>query len=330
MLSRLIVVFLVGIFFSGCSSSNEPGEADIKNALLKHSAKGMSISDIEIKANENVGSEVEPRFKTRFVLKLEVTMPLFERVERIRYNNHNIDVVREVVSKGDEFEFFGLAGSTLHNEAWKTRIVSMDSDTSPEGRLLSSFDHYVVEGSAEHEAALAKRDAWDKAEDARRVREKKDLEIARMKREEQAAKAAVERKEQEARERIEREKKAAIEQERHKIQAAKHNKDVNLLIKKINGVWKGTTEQASPVKMVVHNKVIDLKFPTFPNCGGVLYVNIDESSASQLVTSLALANPNSSCSDYNGTKHKLILLSDSTLRVDRLGKVHTSITMGRQ
>jgi len=198
---------------------------------------GMNVTDFEIKASENIGGESEPRFRTRLVMKVELTEPRFEVVKRdISFAGNHVNVIRRVADKGEVFIAFVMTESFLRNEKWITGIVerSLERNIPGEGRGklesdaamdadndYASGQGYTVEDGAEYKEKLASKAVWDKAEDARKVKEQAEAKV------------------REAKQQAER---------------VKRIKAVDGLLKKLNGVWKGVSVAGSPASLNIQGK----------------------------------------------------------------------------
>lgn len=147
---------------AGCSPS-EKGEIEsqIKEVLSEYYVGKFNISDVEIKAFENVGTSVDPKYKSRFVLSLEVPEATYEKVGVIIVGDIRYDVVRLFLTKGSSIpDAFGKSTTTLVNEKILTQFDSLEIDSKNIGELLGFFSNPVVENSNEHEAALASLKKW--------------------------------------------------------------------------------------------------------------------------------------------------------------------------
>jgi len=339
MLYRVMAILLVGIFFSGCLFSNEPGEDDIRPVLSSDdglkaifgSRLGMNVTDFEIKASENIGGESEPRFRTRLVMKVELTEPRFVVVKRdISFADNHVDVIRRVADKGEVFTAFVMTESFLRNEKWRTGIVerSLERNIPGEGRgkleldaiTDNGFGDMVEEGTADYKEMLARKAAWDKAEDARREREKKDLEIARMKREEQ-----------EAARKVKEQAEAKVREAKQQAEMVKRIKAVDGLLKKLNGEWEGVSVAGSPASLTVQGKKIIITYPVGDPCKGRLWLDVNQSSGSKLVGKyVKISGKPNSCGGLSNAKNIITSTSASSLLIERPKKGYSNITLVRQ
>jgi len=305
----------------------------------------MNVTDFEIKASENIGGESEPRFRTRLVMKVELTEPRFEVVKRdISFAGNHVNVIRRVADKGEVFTAFVMTESFLRNEKWRTGIVERSLERNIPGAAQGKLEldaitdndsdygtgDMVEEGAADYKEMLASKAVWDKAEDARREREKKDLEIARMKREEQEAKARAEKEKKEAARKVKEQAEAKVREAKQQAEMAKRIKAVDGLLKKLNGEWEGVSVAGRAASLMIQGKKIVLKFPAVP-CVEKLYLAMNESSGSKLVTrSVSVSGP---CQGANGMKHTLTLVSTSSLFIERQKagySGYTDLTLVRQ
>lgn len=249
-------VFLLSIFIlsSGFSLfSNEPSDDDIRLGMADVLPSYMQVTDIDIKAQDNTGSESSPRFMTRFTAEIELETSLYENVGWIGGDVQS-RVVRVKTAKGKEVKLFGKATSVLKREKWVARITEFELEDDAKGSPLSKFNNPVVEGSPEHKEAIKKYDLWWAAEQARQAKEAKERDI-------RLAKEAKERKLAEG----------------QRITAINEN------VKKIAGTWDGINESGDPLKMVVDGKSITVDWSSFGCPLSKLYIDMNKSTSKKLV-----------------------------------------------
>lgn len=172
MILRRIAIALSMIMLclsAGCSPSEKGRIEDkIMEVLSEHYVGRFNISDVEIKAFENVGTSVDPEYKSRFVISLEVPEATYERVGVIVVGDISYDVVRMVLTKGSSLpDAFGKSTTTLRNEELLTQFDSLEINSKNIGELLGFFSNPVVEDSDEHEDALASLKKWKQDSPAR-------------------------------------------------------------------------------------------------------------------------------------------------------------------
>ena len=253
---RIMAIF-IALILTGCtdSGSSEPTGDDIAKKLSFEIPAYAKVKKIEIEVSENSGSEVEPRYKSRFKGSIKITEPLYikQGVVLEKY------ILEKVVAKGTELKIFGIANSTLSMDKWNTRIRSFETSPKLSGRPLSKWNvgSFVLEGSKEAKE-LHKREELLRSEKKAKAEAEKQESIKREQAEydrlqklkaERRAQAEVERQEQlkrdkEAqalRDKMEAEQKAIEETEKKAVLAAlkEKNRLIGMATKAITGSWKG-------------------------------------------------------------------------------------------
>lgn len=172
--NRLVAVLAcVSVVLSGCSMfDKKPSEDDIKKVIAENLPGFMEVFDIEIQAMENMGTKVEPKYHSRYVAKIKLLNPTYEKVDFIGGNVES-DVVRLVLEQNTTFDAFGKAISVLDKEKWNTRVTDFEFAVENRGKLLGKYNRAVIEGSKEHETAKQKLKEWEeaKAEKMKRIAE---------------------------------------------------------------------------------------------------------------------------------------------------------------
>ncbi|NCP11872.1 MAG: hypothetical protein GW859_07985 [Sphingomonadales bacterium] len=166
----------LALMVSACSNVEGASEADIRHKLELEMDSGFEVADLDVTASENTGTEVEPVWRSRSDVEFRLTENFYKRAGSI----DDVAVVRKVASKGDTISgHFITSASEKANGEWDIRFVRNDIPWI-DGKPESSFgvSGFVVEGSAEHEAAIA------------RQKEEADKEMAEKKKNFDAAKAA--------------------------------------------------------------------------------------------------------------------------------------------
>jgi len=163
---KLMLVMIISVLlplFSCTLFQNKPSSDNIAAALVDKISSYTEIAGIDIKATEDTGTKVEPKYEMRFVAKIKLLSSTYEKVGHIG-GNVDSDVLRELFAQGAAFEVFGKATSILKKEEWVTKIDELESSVNNLGQLSNNFKRPVIEGSKEHESAMAKYSEWQKAE----------------------------------------------------------------------------------------------------------------------------------------------------------------------
>ena len=137
-----------------------PDSDKISEFMKMKLPEGLEADDIEIQAAQNVGDEIEPVYRTRVKLELELTDDVAKQVDTV--GDH--PVVKIVKKKGAEFPAIAFLRSTpIGSDDWKIQMERLEYKQFP-GKALSSFDNYVIDGSAEEKKAVEEKKAADAKE----------------------------------------------------------------------------------------------------------------------------------------------------------------------
>ncbi|MBX9915387.1 MAG: hypothetical protein K2Y25_15935 [Pseudomonadaceae bacterium] len=152
---------------AGCSQTEQDVVKDDLGKVLNKKLGGVFVvSDIEITAFENIGTKVEPKYRSRYVAKLNVSEAMYEKIGVIS-SDVNHDVVIPIAKEGSSINVFGVSTSVLEREKIVTEINSVDFNRKNIGDFLSEFSNPVVGGSSEHKAALEHAAKWNAESPAR-------------------------------------------------------------------------------------------------------------------------------------------------------------------
>jgi len=178
----------------GCQNStvDGPSSKSVKGKLVFELPEYIAVQNIEIHASENFGSEVDPRIRARFSADAKLSEPLYELVA----NYSNTDVIRIKAKKDTPLKISGKYSATLQGEAWRVNFEDLDAAPSPEGRKLSNWSvgSYVIAGTSEEKALVAKDRAATAKREADRKAAAEKIEANRKAAEEKRIKDAAERK----------------------------------------------------------------------------------------------------------------------------------------
>ena len=170
---RTVILSASVLALAACGPSVEgPGENDIAEFLEMELPEGVDVENIEIVAAQNVGDEIEPVYRTRTKITLELEEDYAERVDTIG----DRPVVKVVAEAGTEYEgILFTRGEPIGDSDWSVEQERLQI-RSMKGRPLSSFDNYVIEGSAEEKTA---REEAKREEAAAEKRAAEELTAAR-------------------------------------------------------------------------------------------------------------------------------------------------------
>ena len=175
-MKRLIALTIgcILLLLAACAYfSNKPSADNISKALIKKLPGYTEIVGIDIKATEEVGSKVEPKYEMRFVGKIKLLQSTYEKIGHIG-GNVDSDVLRELIPQGTIFEVFGKATSILRKEEWATEINEMEFSIENFGQIVGKFSRPVIEDSPEHKDAITRYSEWEKAKEAALAKARKE------------------------------------------------------------------------------------------------------------------------------------------------------------
>lgn len=157
--SLILVFMLLGVL--ACTSEPKPSKQDVQKVIADNLPGFLELSSLDIQAMESIGSKVEPKYHARFVAKIKVLKPTYERIGRIG-GGVDSDVVRLVLDARTTFDAYGKAVSVLDKDKWNTDITEIDFSVNNIGELLGKFQRPVIDGSGEHKDALEKFESLEK------------------------------------------------------------------------------------------------------------------------------------------------------------------------
>lgn len=171
------------LFVTACSDILDgPTEEDIATQLAFELPAGVEVDSVEIIVSENVGSEVEPRYRNRSKATLSLTE---DRVELADTYDDKF-IVRKVMDGGVEFDVTLITTAALANEKWKIKLDKLEGRQitgSPIGQFVEGT--YAYEGTDEEaqiiEAYEAKVEAEKLAAQEEARRQYAEAEAARAK-----------------------------------------------------------------------------------------------------------------------------------------------------
>jgi hypothetical protein len=174
-LSRVVTALAaIGcLSLSSCSSGTEgASEEKISNALAVEMDPGLEIEDIEIKATDSLGTDVNPRFRTRSKVSITYTEDFYRA-------NGKLDgqpLVTQVAKAGDTVSGDVITLSTPQGDDWRVEIERLEFPPI-QGQAASQFGNspFLVEGSDEYHATVEKLAEADAKAEAERVRKVADL-----------------------------------------------------------------------------------------------------------------------------------------------------------
>jgi len=160
---RLMILMLMSaVVLSGCFKNQiGPTEDDFKTYLEQKFSKGLTITDIEIIASQNLGTDVEPVVKSRIKGEFRLVEDFYKYSNRVSGK----DVLVKIADEGTKMDLFGLSVSKLESNIWNIRFTELEIKPDVKGRPLSHWakGSYVIKGSSEEKALIIKQEAANAA-----------------------------------------------------------------------------------------------------------------------------------------------------------------------
>jgi hypothetical protein len=189
------VLSVMSLFLATCSKEDKPGVSEIEEALTTSLPAFAKVSSFSIDAMENVGTKVEPIWRSRFRAQVAVTSATFLPDG----NDPGVIFVRSVKREGEKTEVFGKSVSTLYAGKWRTALDFEGQPIAALGQPQSAFGSQKLIARGSHEEA-----AYIAEQSARRIESERLATIA-------AARYAEQRRQADAIARAEMEHQRAVE-----------------------------------------------------------------------------------------------------------------------
>lgn len=170
---KLVSMLIAVTALAACGKSVEgPQTDDISELLEMELPEGIDVDDIEIQAAQNEGDEIEPEYRTRSKLTLE----LVEDWAQAHGSVGDRPIVKVTREAGTEFPAILFTRATpIGDDDWDVEVERLDMK-GLKGAPLSSYDDYIIAGSEEEAEAKKELVAREKEEEREREAE---LEKAR-------------------------------------------------------------------------------------------------------------------------------------------------------
>ncbi|OCC25393.1 hypothetical protein MB02_01680 [Croceicoccus estronivorus] len=167
-----IILFSLALLVSCGKSFDGPNEDKIEEFLKLNLPEGLAAEDVEIQAAQNIGDEIEPKYRTRTKLTLVTTEDFARRTGAIGER----PIVKIVKEKGEEIPAILFTRSEpIGDDDWNVEQERLEYKAFSGGAAmrLSMFDNYVIEGSDQEKKAISEEKAKEAEEKKRR-----DAELA--------------------------------------------------------------------------------------------------------------------------------------------------------
>ena len=193
-LSQALSIFAISTLLLACSGAIGPTEGELKaKPQADHVPASWEITSLNVTAEENLGTKVEPVIAARFEFDAELKQDLYEPTNSskplqseggmtVRYID-GVRVIEKVNAAGHEERVFGVSRAHKQGEGWRITIELESAPWRYAGEPLSEFGaDYVIAGSDEEAALIA------------RVEQEWEEEQQRLAQEEQRRKEEISRK----------------------------------------------------------------------------------------------------------------------------------------
>lgn len=112
------VCSLLMLLLGGCSKDPQPSSSEIQQALTSTLPAFAQVSSFTVQAIQNMGTQVEPVWQSRFRATVTVTSPTFASDG----TDSGVVFVRSIKRAGESTELFGKSASTLYGGQWRTQL----------------------------------------------------------------------------------------------------------------------------------------------------------------------------------------------------------------
>lgn len=152
--SNQIARSLLALALIACSKDPQPSPSDIEQALNSSLPAFAELSSFSVEAMQNMGTQVEPAWQSRFRATIKVTSATFVSDG----SDPGVVFARPVKQAGDKTEVFGKSVSTLYAGKWRTQLTFEGQPIAALGQPESAFgEKVIVRGSKDETAYLAER-----------------------------------------------------------------------------------------------------------------------------------------------------------------------------
>lgn len=134
----------------GCGSQRGgPTSRELRDRLAVELPGFVRTSSFSVEASQNIGSEVEPVFKSRFKAEIELQTPTYS----VDGTDPEALFVKSVTRAGEKRTIYGIATSTLVAGAWRTAFQYENNPLSVIGNPIDFFqsNRVIIRGSPEEQ-----------------------------------------------------------------------------------------------------------------------------------------------------------------------------------
>lgn len=164
---------LLALLVSACSGSIGPDAGELEKKFALGLPSIWKLTSFKVTAEENTGTKTQPDVRTRFVATVEIARDLYSPQARLG----DTAVLTQTHKVGDKkVELHGVARSRQNAGQWATEFdLENTAAVNISDKPLSDYPKYVIAGSAEEKALLAKaQKAEQEARQAAEEQERKE------------------------------------------------------------------------------------------------------------------------------------------------------------
>jgi hypothetical protein len=137
---------LLSVLLVACGDHAGPPAQELRQQVANHIQPIWRVDSFTIEASENEGSNVEPRYRSRFRADVSTVDATYESVGRFA----NADVLRQVRPAGYRETIHGFTSARLVEGSWRVQVDIQSGRHGGSGRLRSAFPgRTVIENSPE-------------------------------------------------------------------------------------------------------------------------------------------------------------------------------------
>ena len=170
--------FLLILISFGLSKGNsfESDAKDISQAFSAYLPVFLELTSFNLVASENVGSKVEPVYKSRFNAIIKIRQDTFGAEKLFK----GVAIIKRVKKAGEKITVYGISTSTLSEGKWKTKFRLERNYFDEIGMTVGSFkkSRIIVKGTPEEEAYYKELEKKEEEKRKARIRELKKKVIS--------------------------------------------------------------------------------------------------------------------------------------------------------
>ena len=162
-MTRRILLLIITLAIASCAmGEQQPTKGEIEQSLAFQLPSFVSLSSFSIEAMQNMGTQVDPEWATRFRASIELKTDTFAPDGE----EPSVAFVRPVNRKGDTQEIFGKSASSLYMGSWRTSFRFDGQPIESLGQPASAFGpkKVIERGSKEESAYFAEKAETEKRE----------------------------------------------------------------------------------------------------------------------------------------------------------------------